>query len=134
MPESQFEYRMYKDLRPACGPISIQGGVGGDAEIQINGSFFIDAPAGSVTNILVIDRNLNQYDPYLGTPGTLLIAKERRQDWQAPYSYCGYAQYLSNENDNVWRVTRIQVNNNGTTTVGVAYNVNWTNRYTHIYT
>ena len=132
MPESQLEYRIYKDLLPASGALTISG-AGGDATIEINSIFFIDAPAGDVTNILVLDKDNNVYEPYLGLPGTLKIAKERRQDFQAPYSYCGYAQYLSSESENVWRVTRITINNDGTTTVGVATNVNWTDRYTHTY-
>jgi hypothetical protein len=59
--------------------------------------------------------------------------KEKRQDWQPPYSYCGIAPLDSSESANVWKVSRITINNDGTTTVGVANNVNWTNRYTHIY-
>jgi hypothetical protein len=128
------EYRIYKDLLPASGSISIAGGGGDcpDALIEINLTPFANALSGSVLNISVFDKNLNTYQPYLSSPN-LIIAKERRQDWQPPYSYCGIAQYLSSEAANVWKIARITVNNDGTTTVGYANNVNWTDRYTHTY-
>jgi len=127
------EYRMYKDLLPASGSMSIAGGgSGADAEVEINGDPFLTIPAGDTQNILVLTKTLTLYDPYLSPPA-LIIAKEKRQDFQPPYSYCGIAQYLSNESANVWRVSRITINNDGTSTVGVANNVNWTDRYTHIY-
>jgi hypothetical protein len=58
---------------------------------------------------------------------------DKRQDFQSPYSYCGYATYGSSENDSVWKITRIIVAENGTITTAVATNVKWTDRYTAIY-
>ena len=103
-----------------------------DATVTLNGNAFLSPRSNQVINSLVTDKDGNTYQPYI-SGSNLIIAKERRQDFQTPYSYCGYAQYLSNESANVWKVARITVNNDGTTTVGVANNVNWTNRYTHIY-
>ena len=57
----------------------------------------------------------------------------KRQDFQTPYSYCGIALPGSEETDSVWKITRIQVNNNGTITTAVATAVKWTDRYTATY-
>ena len=57
----------------------------------------------------------------------------KRQDFQAPYSYCGIAAPGSAEADSVWKITRILVNNNGTITTAVATAVKWTDRYTATY-
>jgi hypothetical protein len=59
---------------------------------------------------------------------------QRRHSYEAPYSYCGFADDGLSESDNVWQITRINVAPLGTITTGVATNVNWTNRSTHSYT
>jgi hypothetical protein len=104
-----------------------------DVEIEINGNLFLEVPSGNTINVTLIDKDNNIYNPYV-TNTVLRIAKERRSDFVSPYSYVGYSQYLSDESANVWRVARITVLADGTTTVGVATNVNWTDRYTHTYT
>lgn len=58
---------------------------------------------------------------------------DKRQDFQTPYSYCGIANPGSQETDSVWKITRIQVNLNGTITTTVATAVKWTDRYTATY-
>jgi hypothetical protein len=58
----------------------------------------------------------------------------RRADFVSPFSYNGYALSGSSESANVWTITRITVNDDGSTTKGVATNVSWTGRYSHIYT
>lgn len=62
------------------------------------------------------------------TPG------ERRNDWQAPYSYCGMAPAGSAESSPVWTIDRIEVFTDGTVNVKSATGVAWTNRYIVIYT
>jgi hypothetical protein len=57
----------------------------------------------------------------------------KKQDFQTPYSYCGVAAPGSAETDSVWKITRIQVEANGTVTTAVATNVKWTDRYTATY-
>jgi hypothetical protein len=57
----------------------------------------------------------------------------KKQDFQTPYSYCGIAAPGSAENDSVWKITRIEVLNNGTVTTAVATAVKWTDRYTSTY-
>jgi hypothetical protein len=49
------------------------------------------------------------------------------------YDYLGKAASGSSEGANVWTITRLTIASDGTTTRGTATNVNWTDRYTHIY-
>jgi hypothetical protein len=62
------------------------------------------------------------------------LNSERRNDWVAPYSYCGSAPNGSAESASVWTIYRIQVASNGTVTTLSATNVKWTDRLTVIYT
>jgi hypothetical protein len=57
----------------------------------------------------------------------------KKQDFQTPYSYCGIAAPGSVETDSVWKITRIEILNNGTITTTVATAVKWTDRYTATY-
>jgi hypothetical protein len=50
------------------------------------------------------------------------------------YDYLGKAASGSSEGASVWTITRLTIASDGTSTVGTATNVDWTNRYTHIYT
>lgn len=59
---------------------------------------------------------------------------ERLYDSNLGYLYCGVAPYGSTQADNTWKITRIFVNNDGSVTTDIANNVDWINRYTHIYT
>jgi hypothetical protein len=49
------------------------------------------------------------------------------------FDYLGKAASGSSESANVWTITRLTIASDGTVTKGVATNVNWTDRYTHIY-
>lgn len=49
------------------------------------------------------------------------------------YDYLGTAPTGSSEASNVWKITRLTIASNGSVTSGVANDVNWTDRYTHIY-
>ena len=61
------------------------------------------------------------------------VNKERRHDWQTPYSYNGSAANGTAESANGWTVVRIEVFANGTTNVMSATG-SWDNRITLIYT
>lgn len=61
------------------------------------------------------------------------VATIRRHSFSNPYDYDGYAPSGSSEGANVWTITRITVASDGTTTKGVATNVDWTNRASHTY-
>ena len=65
--------------------------------------------------------------------GTGGIEYALRHDFVSPYSYCGKALANSLETENVWTINRIEVFDDGTTTITSATNVDWTNRYTHTY-
>ena len=72
-----------------------------------------------------------------GTATSPIVNKlnsERRNDWVAPYSYCGSAPNGSAESASVWKIYRIQVASDGTVTTLSATNVKWTDRLTVIYT
>jgi hypothetical protein len=72
-----------------------------------------------------------------GTATSPIVNKlnsERRNDWVAPYSYCGSAPNGSAESASVWTIYRIQVASDGTVTTLSATNVKWTDRLTAIYT
>jgi len=72
-----------------------------------------------------------------GTATSPIVNKlnsERRNDWVAPYSYCGSAPNGSAESASVWTIYRIQVASDGTVTTLSATNVKWTDRLTVIYT
>ena len=57
----------------------------------------------------------------------------KRQDFQTPYSYCGIAAPGSEETDSVWKITRLQIQIDGSTTTATATAVKWTERYTATY-
>ena len=57
----------------------------------------------------------------------------RRHDFISPNDYNGYAPTGSAESSTVWTITRIIVSAEGTTTVGTATNVAWTNRTSETY-
>lgn len=60
------------------------------------------------------------------------IFVQRKHDFNI-YSYCGKASATALELDPVWTINRIEILEDGTVIVTTATNVNWTNRYTHIY-
>lgn len=60
-----------------------------------------------------------------GQPGQDAITYEKRHAWHAPYSYCGKAPLGSDEDDEVWTVTRITVAADGSTTKSTRTNVKW---------
>lgn len=66
------------------------------------------------------------------SPGQLLLQTE--SDWVSPYSYCGVAPIGVSTSDPYWDIQRIQVNNDGSTTVLNANNVAWDDRYIVPYT
>lgn len=81
------------------------------------------------------DSGNNYYDG-LGNPVTIgAVGKIRRHDFNGGFSYCGTAKTGSLESDLVWIIVRLTIPENG---VGIiaesAIDVNWTDRYTHIYT
>lgn len=82
--------------------------------------------SGPGTNFLADD---GLYKPAGGGGGV-----ERRNDWNAPYSYCGSAPTGSAESSAVWEIVRVEVYTDGTVDVKSAINVAWTNRYSVIYT
>lgn len=49
------------------------------------------------------------------------------------YDYLGKAPSGSLDAGSVWTITRLTIASNGSVTTGVATNVSWTGRYTHIY-
>lgn len=87
--------------------------------------------SGPGTNYLADDGT---YKPVSGGGGGEYIVGERRNDWVAPYSYCGTAADGALESDAVWQIDRIQVTNTGDIIVMSANNVAWDNRYTVTYT
>lgn len=63
----------------------------------------------------------------------VIVKNEKRQDFQSPYSYCGYASEGSSESSPVWTITRMEVFLNGTIDSKTATNVAWSNRYSATY-
>ena len=86
--------------------------------------------SGPGTNYLADD---GIYKPVSGGGGEFIVG-ERRNDWVAPYSYCGSAPNGSAESASVWTIYRIQVASDGTVTTLSATNVAWTDRLIVIYT
>jgi len=62
------------------------------------------------------------------------IELQRLHDFVAPYSYCGTAYLGTPTSTPTWTIYRIQVANDGSTTIQSATNVAWTDRYIVIYT
>jgi hypothetical protein len=69
-----------------------------------------------------------------GPPGLDAPLYERRHDYAAPYSYSGKAVEGSLDSADVWTITRIEIEDDGTTTVTTAPNVKWDDRLTESYT
>jgi len=86
--------------------------------------------SGPGTNYLSDDGT---YKPVSGGGGGEYIVGERRNDWVAPYSYCGTAAEGTLESDPEWQIDRIEVTNTGDIIVKSANNVAWDNRYTVTY-
>jgi hypothetical protein len=87
--------------------------------------------SGPGTNYLADDGT---YKAVSGGGGGEYIVGERRNDWVAPYSYCGTAAEGTLESSPEWQIDRIEVTNTGDIIVMSANNVAWTNRYTVTYT
>ena len=60
-------------------------------------------------------------------------ASLKLHDFQAPYSYCSIGNVNNSQNDNVWKITRITVNSDGTIITETATNVAWSDRYSITY-
>lgn len=60
--------------------------------------------------------------------------KVRRHLYNGSYSYCGTAPAGTAESSPQWKIKRILVASNGTTTITTATNVSWTNVLTATYT
>jgi hypothetical protein len=86
--------------------------------------------SGPGTNYLADDGT---YKAVSGGGGEYIVG-ERRNDWVAPYSYCGTAAEGTLESSPEWQIDRIEVTNTGDIIVMSANNVIWTNRYTVTYT
>jgi hypothetical protein len=124
------------------GQLEVEGQmqVGGEMDVagqmNVGGALVVtddtttNLPSGTTGSLVYYNLATGQLT-YGGPPPAL--EKELRQDFVSPYSYCGKADAGASESSNVWLVTRIQILDDGTTTVTTANNVNWTNRYTHIY-
>lgn len=54
---------------------------------------------------------------------------DKKHDWVSPYSYCGTAPVGSLTSDAVWTITRITINNDGSTTSSTLIGVKWDDRY-----
>ncbi len=63
-----------------------------------------------------------------------ILNKIRRHSFEGTYDYNGYAPFGSSESANVWTITRINVDVDGSTTKGSTSSVAWTNRASAIYT
>lgn len=68
-----------------------------------------------------------------GDKGNPMPPREKRSDYSGSFSYCAFADLGSLETQNVWTITRITILQNGTVIIANAEDVNWTDRYTHIY-
>jgi hypothetical protein len=69
-----------------------------------------------------------------GLTGTGGAAYARRHHYVAPYSYLGIAADGSEDTAPVWRITRIDIAPDGTTTQALAVDAAWTDRLTVTYT
>jgi hypothetical protein len=54
---------------------------------------------------------------------------DKLHEWVSPYSYCGTAPVGSLTSDAVWTITRITINNDGSTTSSTLTGVKWDDRY-----
>jgi hypothetical protein len=61
------------------------------------------------------------------------IGKVKKHDFYNNASYCGVAEGGTDDSSSLWKITKIIINNDGTTTTAIAQNVDWTNRYNHTY-
>jgi hypothetical protein len=119
------------------GQLEVEGQMDVGGTMNVGGSLVVtddtstNLPEGTTGSLVYFNPATGELT-YGGPPPAL--EKELRQDFQAPYSYCGRAAQGSSEAANVWFISRIEVLGDGSTIVLTANNVNWTNRYTHIYT
>lgn len=105
--------------------LSYVSGVTSAIQTQLNGK---QATLVSGTNIKTINGT-----SVLGSGDIVTsVQLSYRHDFNV-YDYLGKAASGSSEGANVWTITRLTIASDGTTTKGTATNVNWTDRYTHIY-
>jgi len=129
-------HRLYGQLE-VDGQMNVGGEMDVAGAMNVGGSLVVTdetittLPSGTTGSLVYYNPATGELT-YGGPPPAL--EKELRQDFQAPYSYCGRADEGSSEAANVWFISRIEVLGNGSTIVLTANNVNWTGRYTHIYT
>jgi hypothetical protein len=88
----------------------------------------------NLSDVQLTDLQSGQGLVYNGTKWTNVMSEGTvRHDYTEPYSYVGKAPQFSLEGSNVWEITRIQNLTDANVLITTALNVNWTNRYTHIY-
>lgn len=88
-------------------------------------------------NVFTVTFDSSETGTILYIAGDSLIVENNiinRYDYVVPYNYCGIATTGSLEENEVWTISRIQINTNGTNTVTHAYDVAWDDRLTTIYT
>lgn len=85
---------------------------------------------------LTFDPDTNRFVYWNGTTWVQFgrVKSEYRHEFIEPYDYIAKAPKGTLETDNLWFITRITIASNGSTLSEIAVNVDWTNRYTHIYT
>lgn len=107
-----------------------------NAIATLNDNPFLELSSSSTANIGLLDE-LGNPVPHINVIGSDIIVtgvKIRRHAYHESISYCGKAPFGSAESENLWTITKITVNSDGTTATAVAINVNWTDYLTHTYT
>ncbi len=97
--------------------------------IIASGSFVITGSLISTQNITVGGSSVITSNE----TGSFDTARDRKHDFNDPYSYCGIAPANSLTSAFVWDITRINVSPNGATTKASASNASWDDRYSTIY-
>jgi len=79
-------------------------------------------------DVILIEENISGTADFIAE-----LSKEKQYDSVDNVLYCGVAPYQSEINQPVWKITKIFINTDGSTTVTTSINVAWTDRLTTIY-
>jgi hypothetical protein len=126
----------YLRIQGSTGNIQINSTLDAGYKLDVNGTIRVNNEVRFTGIENVETTSMVYYDTTTGklTYGAKPVTQlEKRSDYVESTSYCGTAPLGSAESATVWKIKKIVIASDGSTTTTTATNVAWTNRLTAIY-
>ena len=128
-------HKLYGQLQ-VDGQVNVSGEMDVTGAVNVGGALIVTddttttLTTGTTGSLVYYDETTKRLT-YGGPPAAL--EKLLKHASTGAYSYCGQASDGSLESEAVWTITRIQVLDDGSTSITTASSVDWTNYLTHTY-